>query len=714
MKLLNRTIFASALAVSILVAGGCQQKEESGEAQAVLASETNLTFAATSAEPQTISVYSDAQWHLTNGSDWITVDKANGTGVVDVTISVSDNLDGSVVDVPRVDTLVFSGSLLRSRCFVRIFQEGDTYRYAQRVTVSDLATLAEGTTVILESAQVVALTSTGFAVISDGAALACIPSASSLKIGDNISLKGTAGYSDGLPAIVSYDDLTVSSNGEVSYGAATDITAELASFTASGLQYVSADGVVSLGDNGYVLNAKDVERGITIVNPASDLGIAALNGHKAVVYGYVTSSTDATINLIATAFEDKGVDQLILFQDDFSWVHDMAHDSGAGDSMGKSTDDNAVNAYGSKVTGFADALAAQGYIDLFPSSKTIYLQTDYLKFSKNKNVNGIGLPKFDLQGYSSVVLEFDWGVHVGGGGPDATVLEVVIDGNGDVSDGASLTHPQTADGTWEWKHETIHISGLDADSRILIRPTDFTGTVASKSLYRRWYLDNVKVTPGEGGGPVTPATYFEDDFEWCEPYAVVAGSDDIVSLDQSSANGAKNIYTEATLTGTEIEGMSLLDNLHARGYTDLNPSDQTIYLQRNYFKFGKKNKQSGFILPALAIGEGVTAKATLTFDWCVFYGGTFKVDTCPITVTVTGAGKIVGGDSDTTIDFTTTQKGAESGLEEAHMYWMNQSVEIEGVTSETRIQIAPKYLGDSKTSNYQRWFLDNIKVVQKL
>lgn len=55
----------------------------------------------------------------------------------------------------------------------------------------------------------------------------------------------------------------------------------------------------------------------------------------------------------------------------------------------------------------------------------------------------------------------------------------------------------------------------------------------------------------------------------------------------SSADGCANLYTTLADNGCDVIG-----ELRSRGYTDLNPSFKTIYLQDAYFKFGaNKNSQ---------------------------------------------------------------------------------------------------------------------------
>ena len=224
----------------------------------------------------------------------------------------------------------------------------------------------------------------------------------------------------------------------------------------------------------------------------------------------------------------------VLFMDTFDWVSDLAVTAGAGDSMGNDKDDNAKNAY-TAVDGFADLLASQGYEDLFPSSETIYLQTNYLKFSKGKNTNGIRFPSINFDGATEVVLSFDWGVHVGGGGPDQVELVVELEGNGQVNR-TSTVH--TA-GNWEWQSEKFFLTGVDETTRIVLKPSTFTGVVDAG--YYRWYLDNVKVTKAKAN--VLAA--WDLSSEGMKVYADTWGGIDPGTYDKNAGDGGKYIAANA-------------------------------------------------------------------------------------------------------------------------------------------------------------------------
>ena len=113
-------IMASVLALTVTLLSSCCD-EENTLSKAVLASATNLNFEATAATSKIITVYADADW-VSEAPDWVTVTPAPGTGTMDVTISVNDNMRGGAIDNPRKKALVFKGGTLASLAEVIISQ----------------------------------------------------------------------------------------------------------------------------------------------------------------------------------------------------------------------------------------------------------------------------------------------------------------------------------------------------------------------------------------------------------------------------------------------------------------------------------------------------------------------------------------------------------------------------------------------------------------
>ena len=703
-KNLYSTILAAA--VGVMAFTGCQP-EESPLSRAILTSVSGVQFAAQNAEPQTISVYADADWTV-EAPEWVTVDKMSGSRSMDVTISVGDNMRDGAIDNPRKDTVVFRGYNLLATAYVIVSQDGDKYRGVVPSTISDVLKMKDEGVVVLDDVAVVAVSSDGF-VVNDGNESVFVSCSETVTVGDCVDVSGSKGTMNGVPAVTICDNLKIERNTSVVYPLVNDITASIDTYDPAKLEYVELTGSLE-GANVIVEGATRV--GTLLANSSFDL--AAVNGHNVTVRGFSFGTTVSMVNIIPVEIVDLGVNEIIYFSDNFDWVAELATAAGAGDSMGVDGDDNAKNAY-TAVSGFADLLAAQGYEDLFPSSKTIYLQTNYLKFSKGSNVNGIRLPAITYGGKTNVVLTFDWGVHVGSGGQDKTELVVEIEGNG-TADVTTFTH--TA-GEWEWQTETVTISGIDDNSRIVIKPTTFVG--AASSGYYRWYLDNVKVVQGDGEAPTPGAgkTVFEDDFEWFADIAATEGAGDAVATNDPSTT-APNVYTmgsaEQFLAAFAERGYKFYwggvgSTEFVEGPDPEKGDSRVMYLQSNYLKFGKTSYNGAIALPALSAIEG-TADVTIEFDWCWQVTGAFKADIMTLSVDAS-VGQFPDAGASTSLELASAQSTTDG---ESAIEWQHVTLELSGATAETVLLIRPTY-ADPTVQNaarkQNRWYLDNIKVVTK-
>ena len=714
-----KNLYRSALvAVAGVLALTSCQPEESPLARAIMTSVSGLQFAATGAEPQTITVYADAEWTV-EAPEWVTVDVINGNRTMDVTVSVGDNLRDGALDNPKKDTIVFKGYNLLAQAYVIVTQDGDKYRGIPATDIAGILTMKDEAVVILEDAQVTAVSASGF-VVADANASVFVVSKEKVAVGDKVKLTGSKGTVNGLPAVTICDAVEVVGNAAVTYPASTDITAALDTYAGKVMEYVEVTGSLD-GTNVLVEGATKVA---AILDATSALNLSALNGHNVTVKGYSAGTTASLVNLIVTEIVDLGVNEIIYFTDNFDWVADLASSCGAGDSMGVNGDDSAKNAY-TAVEGFADLLASQGYEDLFPSSKTIYLQTNYLKFSKGSNVNGIRFPAVSYGGTTNVVLTFDWGVHVGSGGQDATELQIEIEGNGTV-DVETFTH--TA-GEWEWQTETVTISGIDDNSRIVLKPTTFVGEVSSG--YYRWYLDNIKIVQGDGEAPAPgPGTggnagkvVYSDDFEWFADLATTEGAGDAVGTNDPGTT-APNVWKMGS-------SADFFARFNERGYKYLygtvgatefadgpaqepNPGvgkEGSLYLQSNYLKFGQSSYNGALVLPALAAIEG-TADVVVEFDWCWHLTGGMKPDIMTVSVDAT-VGKFPTSGAGTSLDLESAQPTAD---DQSELAWQHVTLELNGATAETVLTIRPTNADPSiqnAARSQNRWYLDNIKVTTK-
>lgn len=710
-----KNLYRSALvAVAGVLALASCQPEESPLARAIMTSVSGLQFDATGAEPQTITVYSDADWTV-EAPEWVTVDVVSGTRTMDVTVSVGDNLRDGALDNPKKDTIVFKGYNLLATAYVIVSQDGDKYRDVVPATISEVLSMKDEEVVVLDDVAVVALSSDGF-VVNDGNESVFVSYTEPVTVGDCVDVWGSKGTMNGVPAVTICDDLKIERNFAVVYPLVNDITATIDTYAPSKLEYVELAGSLD-GVNVLVEGATKV--GALLAHSSVDL--AALNGHNLIVRGFSFGATASLVNIIPVEIEDLGVDEIIYFSDNFDWVAELAEAAGAGDSMGVDGDDSAKNAY-TAVEGFAELLASQGYEDLFPSSKTIYLQKNYLKFSKGSNVNGIRFPAVAYGGTTNVVLTFDWGVHVGSGGQDETELMIEIEGNG-VVDRETFTH--TA-GEWVWQTETVTISGIDDNSRIVLKPTTFVGEVSSG--YYRWYLDNIKIVQGEGEAPVTPPagggkTIYSDDFEWFADLATTEGAGDAVGTNDPGTT-APNVwkmnssadffarfnergyqYLYGTVGATEFAAGPAQEPNSGVG------KEGSLYLQSNYLKFGQSSYNGALVLPALSAIEG-TADIVIEFDWCWHLTGGMKPDLMTVSVDAT-VGQFPTSGAGTSLDIESAQP-TEGDLSE--LAWQHVTLELNGATAETVLTIRPTNADPSiqnAARSQNRWYLDNIKVTTK-
>ena len=497
------------------------EKEESNIARAVMASSTYLEFAQQNAAPKTITVYADAVWTV-DAPDWITVSVTGGSGTVEgVTITAADNIEGGVGGSPRRDTVKFHGDKLISYSNVIVYQAGDKYRTADRVTVSSLAGISNGNYVVLEDAQVTATDASGF-IISDGTSNAYLTSKESVKTGDMISLKGQKVTVDGMPSIAEIEDLVVKSNSDVVYPAATDITPSLDSQTApSAPAFVTVSGVF----DGSSITVEGASKSVT-VSTGEGLDLSELAGHKVDLSGYLVSVSATKVNVVGATVKDNGLDVVIYFNDDFEWIAPWATEAKAGDAVATNNPSTtAPNVFTSAACeGFLQEYQNRGYGYIWSSVSTdwssenisgdarvLYLQSNYLKFGKTSYSAGIVLPAFkDIAGTADVELSFDWAWQVTGAyKPDIMTLSVEIDGEGTCDDsGAKESLPiesaqSLVDGesAIEWQHVTIRLNGLNADSRVTIRPTYANPDETNPARHQnRWYLDNIIVTGADGEG----------------------------------------------------------------------------------------------------------------------------------------------------------------------------------------------------------------------
>ena len=220
-------------------------------------------------------------------------------------------------------------------------------------------------------------------------------------------------------------------------------------------------------------------------------------------------------------------------------------------------------------------------------------------------------------------------------------------------------------------------------------------------------------------GNDAPKVYFEETFDWVAPWADVYGSSDSVG-DNDHSGKAPNVYTQKSHLaydgvgyangGAGVEGQpAFLEVFAEKGYEDLNPKGQVIYTQKYYLKFGKTNVHTGIKLPANAFEGDTPVDVVISFDWCAHMvtKAPFTHDIVKMVVELSGPGACADSGNAISNAYDTKQLDGQ-------MEWQKFSVQLNGVTKDTRITIRPLDMDktDKEGADYkvQRYHLDNILI----
>lgn len=226
-----------------------------------------------------------------------------------------------------------------------------------------------------------------------------------------------------------------------------------------------------------------------------------------------------------TTFDIYQAGASVVFSDDFSWVAPMVsawNDANSGkkkkigDTVGSSgKDTEAPNVYSDATikASFAAAFKAQGYEDLQPSEKVIYLQDQYLKLGKTGgHNNAIRLPAVTaLTSPSDVFVEFDHATMCQSDGTcDDAKIVVVIEGDGEFENGTKCSDILPViqeNGTYRWTHSGTLVKGMTSETRLVVvmyrvvMSKDSNGVYKFNNKYNfkvsgagRIFLDNIKIT----------------------------------------------------------------------------------------------------------------------------------------------------------------------------------------------------------------------------
>ncbi|MDD2330501.1 MAG: BACON domain-containing protein [Bacteroidales bacterium] len=495
LKYSSRALFLMAL---LFVIGSCQEEEGTTLSQAVLASASALNFEGTDSAPQIITVYADAEW-VSEVPEWITISPTSGSGVMDVTVSVNDNIRDGALDNPRKEVIVFKGETLASRAEVIVMQAGDKYRDVRDYTLQELVALEDETVVSVSDVMVMAVTSAGF-IISDEQNVhnAYVLSETTVNIGDKVSILGDKASNSQSLAIIEADQTEiVSTGGSVTYPEAKDVTDGVDTYNATSREFIVVSGIM----NGSNVSVSGANYTVSITDAPSSLDLEALNGHRVVVKGYFDGLAAPVIKILVAEIQDNGIAKDIYFFEDFEWLDPWSVVGNAGQTV--ETDNLSATAPRiptPKIDGVSalDALLEKGYEFLRVTTKTpgecIYLQQNYLKFGKTSYQAGIILPNLaeDIPSSASPVMSFDWCPMRQGSGKIDPVNLIVIITNG--TDEVTFDIPEAGfenGHRLEWIRAEVDLSGITItkETKITIRQTNWQIATAN-----RYFLDNIEIS----------------------------------------------------------------------------------------------------------------------------------------------------------------------------------------------------------------------------
>ena len=497
MRLLKYTYRTLILTALLFAFGSCEEKGSS-LSQAVLASASSLNFEGTGSAPQTITVYADAEW-VSEVPEWITISPTSGSGVMDVTISVTDNMRGGALDNPRKAVVVFRGETLASRAEVTVMQAGDKYRDVKDYTMQELVALDDETVVSVPDVTVMAITAVGF-IVSDEQNIhnAYVLSETGVNVGDKVSILGDKASNSQSLAMIEADQVEiVSTAGSVTYPEAEDITDRLDTYNGTSRKYIAVSGIMGAG-NVAVAGANYT---VSITDAPSTLNLEALNGHRVVVKGYFDGLAAPVIKILVAEIQDNGIAKDIYFFEDFEWLDPWSVVGNAGQTV--ETDNLSATAPQiptPKIDGVSalDALLEKGYEFLRVTTKTpgecIYLQQNYLKFGKTSYQAGIILPNLaeDIPSSASPVMSFDWCPMRQGSGTIDPVNLIVIIKNGTSEVTFDVPEAGFESGhRLEWIRAQVDLSGvpITKETKITIRQTNWQIATAN-----RYFLDNIEIS----------------------------------------------------------------------------------------------------------------------------------------------------------------------------------------------------------------------------
>ena len=200
---------------------------------------------------------------------------------------------------------------------IESFSEGEAPQVVT-VTVTEAIATANGSTVTIEEATVVAKSTMGL-VVTDGTSNLYVyfdskanETVPDVAIGDKVKVVATKDTYGGVPELKK-PTVTKLAAGSCTYPDPVDITSSAATYTSTVSEYIKLSGLLSISGSYYNLIIDGVDAASkmgSISGPVESLGVSAFNGKQVTVTGYFAglTSNGKYINIVAVAIEPADPD----------------------------------------------------------------------------------------------------------------------------------------------------------------------------------------------------------------------------------------------------------------------------------------------------------------------------------------------------------------------------------------------------------------------
>ena len=481
----------------------------------VTVSDEVVTFEGTPTGPASITINSDKDWTITKGqnSDWFSIDVTQGAAGSDTKVAVT--CEPSTISTLRRSTFVIASADTRKTIHVvqsAAGQELDPFISIKGGNSVDISGQGGEFAVTIQA-------NTDYETKIDADWIQLAPSTAAMVEWTTLKFTAKANLGDARTGIVRF----VKGNIETVLTVKQDKFEPSIKVTCPGVNTIAGIGetrkVTIVANIPFKVSAPSWVKFPTTEATAGtyslDIPFEANAGSAR--SGEVVLSNDEysySVKLPVAQAESN-----VVFFDDFGWLqpvldyYSTATGNKIGDTIGKSTDDNAVNIYGNDLKSVApDALKLAGYEDMNPGLELIYLQDKYLKFSKTGGKNtSIRLPNLAVTSATDVTMDFDHAAMVQGSGTvDDSKVVIVIEGDGEFENGTKCSDILEIDqpkGKYNWSHSSVKIKGVNANTRLVVvmyrvvMAKDESGVYKYTGKYNykvsgagRIFLDNIKIT----------------------------------------------------------------------------------------------------------------------------------------------------------------------------------------------------------------------------